>query len=106
MKAKFVNEKFTEDSDPISDMHIGLWNNGRLIDLFREHRLDWYKFLSTLLNGKTITATLQRYPSMTVKEGTIKVKNVIKSDFEDFFVKAENGGRYRISPDKNIKIKY
>jgi hypothetical protein len=110
MKAKFVNEKFVEKSDPIKDMSIGgiklsdlikpyfekMYTNDLSID---EIIKEWYKYLSELLNGKTINAMLQRYPSMTVKRGTIKVKNVIKSEYESYFVKGEDGGRYRISPD-------
>ena len=38
MRAKFVNEKFTEESDPIADMGIGLrgvYNNLKSGDVFR-----------------------------------------------------------------------
>lgn len=31
MKAQFINEKFTEDSDPVKDMGIGLKNNPKLL---------------------------------------------------------------------------
>jgi hypothetical protein len=112
MRAKLVNEKFIEKTDPIKDMGIGEFKLKDLIkDFSREEytplgewRKKWHIFLSNLLNGKTIEAELQRYPSMTVKRGVIKVKNVIKSDYEDYFVRAENGGRYRISPDKPMYI--
>ena len=116
MRAKFINEKFQEKSDPIKDMGIGKF---KLEDLSRpffnslgkityneieEAEKRWYKYLSNLLNGKTITATLQRYPSMKIKEDTIKVKRVIRSEYERYYVKGEDGAAYRIVPNEYIQI--
>ena len=108
MKAKFVNEKFEEKSDPIIDMGIG--TEFRLGDVYKQNyfptgkekytneefdriKRDWLKCLNDLLAGRTISATLQRYPSMTIKQDTITVKNAIKSEFERYFVKYFNKSR-------------
>ena len=108
-----LHEKFSAISDPIKDMGLVKL---KLEDIRKEflkdydkkdiegRRKGWHKFLSNLLNGKTITATLQKYPSNTVKPGTITVKNVIKSEYEDYFVKGEDGGRYRISPGEPLTM--
>ena len=55
MRAKFVNEKFTEDSDPIHDMGIGM---GVLIKQFVEEETHYPYIKENLLwicaeNGKT-----------------------------------------------------
>ena len=63
MKARYINEKFTEDSDPIQDMGIGgiSFEEEALKTIRRKNRPyntdprdEWFKFLNSL-KGKRIT---------------------------------------------------
>ena len=79
MRAKLLNEKFTEDSDPIADLNIG---GVVLINAFtsRRKKLEkdieklktdshkkWELYLRKILIGKTITAEMDILPAFDSK---------------------------------------
>jgi hypothetical protein len=55
MKAKFINEKFSEKSDPIADMGIGGFNLARIRSKLRsDFRKNYIKEIENLLLNQTI----------------------------------------------------
>jgi hypothetical protein len=79
MRAKLLNEKFTEDSDPIADLNIGgvaLINNfssrrKKLEKDIEKLKIDshkkWELYLRKILIGKTITTEMDILPAFDSK---------------------------------------
>jgi len=104
MKAKFINEKFEEESDPITDLRVGgvtfnylfkrrrtkLKNDRK--KLLENSNKSWELYLKKIIIGKTITANMLMLPSfdknMNVsknysggeKSVTIKVIDIVGED--------------------------
>jgi hypothetical protein len=79
MRAKLLNEKFTEDSDPIADLNIGgvvlidAYNSRRkklekdIEELKKDSHKKWELYLRKLLIGKTLTAEMNILPTFDTK---------------------------------------
>jgi len=81
MKAKFIYEKFEEESDPIKDMGIG---GIKLIDEHKRIEDDavdrWITFLKDNLEGKIVNGTMMRWDSRHQwKKYTFRVKKVMNT---------------------------
>lgn len=115
---KWLNEKFTEDTDPISDMGIGGivlrndWEERRKQlekdkeKLVKDADKDWIKYLKKLLVGKRITGFMQILPTfskdmsrqirksssgkMTIKVVDVVVSNSIEKDWGDSIILADD----------------
>lgn len=127
-----LNEKFSEDSDPVTDLNIG---GVVLQDLFDETRKNQLKqiekikksmhkkyesYLRELFMGKTITANMKRlatYDAKTMKkvtdpaEGkfTIKVIDIAVEDYDYEYnnyimIAGDDRGIYRLSMNKKVYI--
>jgi len=112
MRAKFINEKFEEHTDPISDMDIG----GMILDnihsnIHNEAAKKWIKFLKDTLEGKTIKGRMMKWNEQghNWKDWTIQVKkvnnNVSNNGFDsDVNVTDINGDIHTILGGKKIYI--
>jgi len=117
MRAKTINEKFNKESDPIHDLDIGGIN---FQDEFDDAYYKWYNFIKKTLEGKTITAYIEKHYTighkiMTDKgDMTIKVKSVDYPTSDSFggghpiwfklYFYGEDGIRYSMELDQKIKI--
>jgi len=130
---KVVNEKFTEDSDPIADLRVG----GIVLDKFLNQRRkklgeekeklnkkadkDWESYLRKILIGKTITAEMDKLSTFdkksmqqigksergkfTIKIVDIKVDN-LENPWNDYIIVAsENKLVYKLNMTKKIYIR-
>lgn len=112
MRAKIVNEKFSEKSDPVSDMSIG----GILFDDEYQKIEDkatrmWIQFLKNTLEGKTLNGTMMAWNESghNWREFTIYVKQVMNNKDRDGFsseitVMDEKNQRYTLIGDKKYYI--
>jgi hypothetical protein len=112
MRAKFINEKFEEHTDPISDMGIG----GIILDdihtkIEDEAAKKWIKWLKDTLEGKTIKGIMMKREKFghDWKKWTIRVKK-INNTLDRFgfshevSVTDDKGDSYSISTEKKIYI--
>ena len=80
MKAKFINEIFTEDSDPIRDMHIGGINPSIEFNRLRKNFIEeWSEYLRQFeFKGKKITGKLHKGHSLNslIEQTTGKIKSI------------------------------
>ena len=90
-----INEKFTQDSDPIKDMGIGEID---LSKIYKETVINginrWYKFLNDLdLIGKTVT-----FESMPLRdEKTITITEIKRGDLPNEIYFHEKAGKWRVN---------
>lgn len=101
MRAKFVNEKFIDDSDPIKDMGIGTYrvNFQEVYDDINPkiHLTNWLKYLESLV-GKHINGKFKNKRSKQIGQETISseeflimVCNSLNSGDEIYFT--DNKGK-------------
>jgi len=112
MRAKFINEKFTEDSDPIHDMGIGLLYHKHDFKSYEEMHEWMYEMMPIILNIKNIEQLLPDYPGsygLNIKYAD-KYKNYIDTYFTIHGVRPEyyfgifaDYIRKRLNEKKNIK---
>jgi len=102
---EYINEKFDEDSDPISDMGIGgvkletliskkeeeLERRKKELEAKTENEIN--KLIKDLLMGRTITGTMMKLPAYT-KSG----KQISKVERGKFTVKIKDIVDYEIGP--------
>lgn len=128
MRAKFIYEKFEQESDPVHDMGIGRLNLSEDFDtIYREVKKkaaqEWVDFLKKSLVGKTFKGNFYYYHTSTntyysyrsswwaVKEMTIKVVG-IEEDINNINeskinIKGRENGTGRLKRYKmNIKNMY
>ena len=132
MRAKFIYEKFTEDSDPVSDLGIGgvLINDyfvkrrkkleGDIEKLKDTSQRNWELHLRKILIGKTITADMEQmaawskdmkqqirkreFGKFTIKVADIAVQG-LEHEYDNYLVIAgEDHILYKLSMTKKIYI--
>lgn len=108
---EFLNEKFTKDSDPITDLGIGGIDLCKVYDEIEDEATDkWIDFLNNTLKGRTIKATLMRWDGRhSWEERVIRVKRIVNDKGKHSFVRevaiADGDGIiYTILEDKKIYI--
>ena len=126
MRAKFIYEKFDQNSDPIHDMGIGKLNLSEDFDtIYRDVKKkaaqEWVDFLKKSLVGKTFKGNFYYYYTSayynyktswwSLKEMTIKVisieENINKIDESVINIKGREKGTGRLKRYKmNIKNIY
>jgi hypothetical protein len=87
MKAKFIYEKFQDESDPIADIGIGGFILDKELNKIQEEaHIKWLNLLKNTFVGKTVTGTMHKWGEGGAqwKKYTIKVKLV-----EDRFFNSE-----------------
>lgn len=119
MRAKFINEKFEEKSDPIHDMGIGRINFVSLYSKMVGPAIDkWNNFLNTLV-GKTVSGIMEAdlvdyikngvaYPSETKRSKfSVKVKKIETSEeaWADVIIYDKAGNSYTLNGDEDYMIK-
>lgn len=72
MRAKFINEKFEHESDPIKDMGIGKIDFSEIhMEIFSPAQMEWDERLGEMLYGKTIIGVMKMlYTGHTGLQGT------------------------------------
>lgn len=112
MRARIVNEKFTDKSDPIRDMGIGgIITDDEYQKIEDKATRMWIQFLKNTFEGKTIKGTMMAWHESghNWKEWTILVKQVMNKKDRDGFsseitVMDEKNQRYTLIGDKKIYI--
>jgi uncharacterized surface protein with fasciclin (FAS1) repeats len=111
MRAKSVNEKFTDKSDPVSDIGIGG------IELVKEYRSikheaaeKWIKFLKDNLEGHVVKGSMMKWEDgHNWRPFEIFVKKVVNTVKRDGFthevtIKDSNDKNYTVNGENKIYI--
>ncbi len=88
MKAKFINEKFVEKSDPIADMGIGGVSIYEIFSKIRKEAAEkLIRLLKDMFEGKTIRATSMKWSAIGHRWGkyVIEVDEVLTTYSKDGF---------------------
>lgn len=73
MRAKYINEKFSEKTDPIADLGVGGIAFGVLkYQMHQDIKKQWEEKINQLLLGKTIYGKLNHYMIGNKEKGTMK----------------------------------
>jgi uncharacterized protein YeaO (DUF488 family) len=113
MQAKFINEKFSENSDPVQDLGIGGFIPSNIQQkISTEASEKWIKFLKNTLEGRIIKGTMMRWFDDTPhnwKEYTFRVKKVLNnakrnSLWDAIEVQDQNGVTYSVISSEKIYV--
>jgi len=105
---EYINEKFSEDSDPIKDMRIGTEriNFQEAYDIINPYnKLDgWLRYLRSFV-GKTISGKFkQRYEGIVFKEFLI-IKNYTSLNFgEDIIFTDDSDNKFYVIKSEDYYI--
>jgi hypothetical protein len=131
LKAKFVLEKFTEDSDPIHDMGIGKIDfSEKYYEILSPAEMQWDEYVAQFV-GKTISGVMRKLGSQGssgvgsatpfrssgiqsiqgvhmghgLEKTKIKIKNYI-ADITDgsIIIEAEDGSQYKLLTNEETYI--
>jgi len=113
MRAKFINEKFTEKSDPIEDLGIGGFVPQKLYDeMIKPYHEAWRKSLNDMMVGKIVKGRFIRLDSFgehaekTKKDFPILVTKIIYAFPEsgNITIKGPSGWEFELILEEKYKI--